>query len=206
MSEPENYYQLMGLAPDATPEQIESAYKRLSKAYHPDAGATDAQKMVDINQAHDTLSDPVKRAAYDRILTPTGAGHFTHEEPPRSSWQDERARQPFRDSYADRRPTPPVRSSRVGRFFKRRSKVLPVLLILTYLVGAQATRLFGPSSSASKVAPTNGVSTVVGFIVVILLAMYWLLRDARAQRFDRWARSKVSSAWSRLAHKVKDAR
>ena len=206
MSATENYYQLLGLAPDATHEQIQSAYKRLSKAYHPDAGPTDSQKMVDINEAHDTLSDPIKRAAYDRILTPSGGGHFTNEEPPHSSWQEERARQPFRDSYADRRPAPPARSSRVGQFFKRRSKVLPALVMLTYLVGAQAARLFGPAPSGSKVSPSNGMASAVGFVVVLLLAMYLLLRDARAQKFDRWARSKISRAWSRVAHKVKDAR
>jgi hypothetical protein len=56
--------------PQAEPEIIEAAYRRLAKKYHPDvATSRDAgERMKEINAAYAVLRDPVQRAAYDREL------------------------------------------------------------------------------------------------------------------------------------------
>ncbi|MGL4501799.1 MAG: DnaJ domain-containing protein, partial [Planktothrix sp.] len=64
-----NYYQILGLTKDATPEEIKKAYRRLARQYHPDVnpGNKDTEeRFKDINEAYDVLSDPEKRSEYQR--------------------------------------------------------------------------------------------------------------------------------------------
>ena len=66
---PTNPYEALGLKPDATAAQIRSAYLKLAKKHHPDhnPGNTKAEERFKaINAANDLLSDPEKRARFDR--------------------------------------------------------------------------------------------------------------------------------------------
>lgn len=64
-----DYYQVLGVAPEADEKAIKSAYRRLARKYHPDvskeAGAEDKFKAV--NEAHEVLGNPERRAEYDRL-------------------------------------------------------------------------------------------------------------------------------------------
>lgn len=63
------YYQLLGVAPTASAEEIRSAYRRLARALHPDThGGTDDPAMASVNEAWHVLSDPARRASYDATL------------------------------------------------------------------------------------------------------------------------------------------
>lgn len=70
-------YATLGLDPNATPEQIETAYRRLARQYHPDVNPSPeaAARMREINAAYRELRDPERRAAYDRnrVMTRRGA-------------------------------------------------------------------------------------------------------------------------------------
>ncbi len=63
-----DYYKVLQVDPAAEPEVIEGAYKRLANKYHPDKNPSPkaTRKMQEINVAYDVLSDPGKRADYDR--------------------------------------------------------------------------------------------------------------------------------------------
>jgi hypothetical protein len=63
-----DYYEVLQVSPHASQEIIEAAYKRLAKMYHPDAGGSE-EKMKELNEAHDTLSDTTLRNYYDSILS-----------------------------------------------------------------------------------------------------------------------------------------
>jgi DnaJ-class molecular chaperone len=66
-----NHYDTLGLDRRCTTAQIRAAYRRLVKQHHPDVNHTepDATRRVQaLNTAHATLSDPVRRADYDREL------------------------------------------------------------------------------------------------------------------------------------------
>ena len=63
-----NPYKILQVDPEAEPEVIEAAYRRLARKYHPDVatGPDAQQRMVQINQAWEMLRDPIRRAAVDR--------------------------------------------------------------------------------------------------------------------------------------------
>lgn len=62
-----NFYHLLGLARDATLEEIKGAYREAARRYHPDVNSKpgDTELFIDIQQAYEVLSDQKKRAAYD---------------------------------------------------------------------------------------------------------------------------------------------
>jgi flagellar biosynthesis GTPase FlhF len=64
----EDYYKILQIDPAAETEVVQAAYKRLALKYHPDTSRSgDAtRRMQELNEAYETLSDPVKRADYDR--------------------------------------------------------------------------------------------------------------------------------------------
>ena len=63
-----DYYRLLGVRPNAKPEEIHAAYRRLARAYHPDIhpGASGSLvRMARVNVAKSVLLDRNTRAAYD---------------------------------------------------------------------------------------------------------------------------------------------
>ncbi len=71
MQSSSNYYQILGVSSDATPEEIRQAYRRLARQYHPDLHAGDKaseEKFKEMSLAYETLHDPQRRRDYDRHL------------------------------------------------------------------------------------------------------------------------------------------
>jgi DnaJ-class molecular chaperone len=66
-----NHYDTLGLDRRCTTAQVRAAYRRLVKQHHPDVNHTEPEatrRVQALNTAHATLSDPVRRAVYDREL------------------------------------------------------------------------------------------------------------------------------------------
>lgn len=74
-----NYYEVLGLSRDASPDQLKKAYRKLARKYHPDVSKeADAEtRMQEVNVAYDTLSNAEKKKEYDFQLDhPEGFGSF----------------------------------------------------------------------------------------------------------------------------------
>ena len=78
-----DYYQTLGVARDATAEDLKKAFRKLARKYHPDVSKeADAElRMKEVNEAYAVLSDPEKRAAYDQIGQGYRPGQEFHPPP-----------------------------------------------------------------------------------------------------------------------------
>ncbi len=77
MAEKRDYYEVMGVDKNASQDQIKKAYRKKAKECHPDFNPDDPDaeaKFKELNEANEVLSDPDKRAAYDRY------GHKAFEQ------------------------------------------------------------------------------------------------------------------------------
>jgi curved DNA-binding protein len=88
-----DYYEILGVKPDASDTEIKSAYRKLARKFHPDknkdAGAED--KFKAINEANEVLKDAEKRRSYDQLR----AGGYRQGEQfrPPPGWQGQQGQQ-----------------------------------------------------------------------------------------------------------------
>jgi len=73
-----DYYRILGIARNATTEEMKRAFRKLAFKYHPDRNHEDGaeEKFKEINEAYEVLSDPDKRATYDRFGHGGSEGFF----------------------------------------------------------------------------------------------------------------------------------
>ena len=91
-----NYYQILGVAENASIDEIKAAFKKLAVQFHPDKhqGDTSMEDIFkELNNAYQVLSNPYKRTRYDMSLK---YGHF---EPPTQTTYRPPPRPPFRPPY-----------------------------------------------------------------------------------------------------------
>ena len=80
MAEKRDYYEVLGVSKNATPDEIKKAYRKMAVKYHPDKNPGDKEaeeKFKEAAEAYDVLSDEKKRAQYDQFghnMGPQGMG------------------------------------------------------------------------------------------------------------------------------------
>lgn len=75
-----DFYKILGVSKDVTPEELKKVYRKLARKYHPDNNPGDAAaeaKFKEITEAHSVLSDPSERAEYDQIRAMGSGARFT---------------------------------------------------------------------------------------------------------------------------------
>jgi curved DNA-binding protein len=78
-----DYYTIMGVARDASQDEIKRAYRKLARKYHPDVSKeSDAEtRFKEVGEAYEVLKDPEKRAAYDQLGANWKAGQDFNPPP-----------------------------------------------------------------------------------------------------------------------------
>ena len=69
MANKRDFYDILGVARNASDEEIKKAYRKLAMKYHPDRNPDSKEaeaKFKEVKEAYEMLSDPQKRAAYDQ--------------------------------------------------------------------------------------------------------------------------------------------
>lgn len=69
-----SFYELLGIPETGTLVEIKQAYKQLARKYHPDVSPPDrleeyTQRFIRVQEAYETLSDPLRRTVYDRSMS-----------------------------------------------------------------------------------------------------------------------------------------
>lgn len=83
-----DYYKALGVARDASQDQIRRAYRKLARKYHPDVARDEPgaeERFKEINEAHEVLKDPEKRRKYDTLGSGVEGGEFR----PSRGWESE---------------------------------------------------------------------------------------------------------------------
>ncbi len=74
-----DFYQVLGVAKDASADDIKKAYRKLARANHPDSNPGDQAKhdrFKEVAEAYDVIGDPEKRTRYDEVRTAYSSGGF----------------------------------------------------------------------------------------------------------------------------------
>ncbi|MBI2484280.1 molecular chaperone DnaJ [Candidatus Uhrbacteria bacterium] len=77
-----DYYSDLGIANNASQDDIKKAFRKLAHQHHPDKQGGDEKRFKEINEAYQVLSDPQKRQQYDQY------GHANHQAGAGFSWED----------------------------------------------------------------------------------------------------------------------
>lgn len=147
-----DFYEVLEVSPDAGPEEIKAAFRRLSKKYHPDANPARAtgERFKQVSEAYATLSDPDRRREYDRMRRSASA---VSEPGPRegsagggepfAQWMTDMGSR-FGGGRSSARPRRAARSASAGRQLLARLIDLVIvgnMVLLAIALGAEADAL-----------------------------------------------------------------
>ncbi len=95
----ENFYEMLEVDQTATAEEIKRSYYRLSKKYHPDINPKTANIFREINEAYETLRDPISRTLYDAKLKTEDVAYDTNDYYTKASYYKDPKKEPLKSVF-----------------------------------------------------------------------------------------------------------
>jgi curved DNA-binding protein CbpA len=184
-----DYYRILGIRADATQAEIKDAWNFSVKAFHPDkfAGSSLRQQAIAhertkaINEAYGVLSDPIKRANYDRGYkqetgTKSAAASYSSSSPPEDT--------------ATARPSAPPPTQTVQKTASNRPNIAEILAITfgVAFVSVFVILLSGPASRHTS-SPSDGSPPQMADTATI---KKWV--DEAAKRGEEWGDQSQQAA------------
>lgn len=184
-----DYYELLGVARDASQDEIRSAYRALAKAMHPDTGGTAGAFRL-LREAYETLTDPERRQYYDRGEDPDDDEPDDEPDEP----DDEPPPRPRRAAHRTRAETPhepalPVLRPETIPWWAEARKDRHVVLVPT--TGPSQAVALGTAGGAAALVLLLAVVGAPGWLVIVVLLAGVAAtvevgrRHLAAQRIDR---------------------
>jgi hypothetical protein len=151
----ESHYDVLGVPPTATRDQIRRAYLRLARRTHPDAGGSDV-RMQAVNEAWAVLGDDSRRRAYD--------GELDADEPQPSAGYEH-----YDDVEDDRPLAPPL----------PRLSILAVIPVAIFVVAVGAFSL-GVALSSRPALAVAAIAFIVASALMVALPFIQMTRARRS--------------------------
>jgi len=138
-----NYYEILGVGPEASAEEIKKAYFVMAKKYHPDSGdESEVRKFHEVAEAYKVLSDKDSRKAYDTTQI-AKAAHESKVTPPAEHSAHHHKREAHRDEE--------LKAYHKGRFRRAAFRVVGFSILIA-LLGAFVAMILGGLSVLGAVA------------------------------------------------------
>ena len=158
-----SHYNLLGVAPHASHDEIRRAYRALAQVHHPDANPDGANAaMVELNAAWEVLGDPDRRRDYDRAIGTTPAPVFTY-----AADVDDEEDDPLAHLRDDPDAPPPHRRPADLLLFVPVMLLLGTLATFAYAVMSEAS---GLRTMAILMAPVTAASFIAAPLFMMLRA------------------------------------
>jgi len=144
-----DFYEILGVTPESSEEEIKKAYRSLSKKYHPDLNPNNPEaeaKMKEISEAYTVLSNPDKRREYDM----RGNGGF-----------DFRGGNPFTSGFADFFDLNDIMNQAYSNVRRQQAAVFPVTLTFNETFFG-TTKKIALKNIKAKCHACNGLGTADG--------------------------------------------
>ncbi len=177
-----DYYQILEITPDASPEAIKEQYRFLVQAWHPDKFPNPAQKLKaeekikEINAAYEILRNPAKRAEYDintNYARPSQKQGY-HEQTAQYESEEERRRKEEAARYAEDIRRQKISQldqeiSAINQEINKLNKKMPempnAILATLFFIGGVVIPFFSSSENIDLLLLIGGASVVFGIVL-----------------------------------------